>query len=289
MYSPLRYPGGKSKTYNLVEYLIKANDCNSYAEPYAGGAGVAIKLLLTGRVDKIYLNDYDISIFSFWKSVVNYSDEFIQLIEETDINMNKWHEMKEIQKNKHLLNLDLSEDVIKLGFSTFFLNRTNRSGIIKAGVIGGKAQNGSYLMDCRFNKKELIQRIRDISKYKNSIKIYNRDAEEFIKYNLSKTRNCFVFIDPPYINKGHQLYTNYYFTEDHNRLAKVIKKHLKNIDWILTYDLNEILEDLYSDFESENYYINYSVHNPRKGIEKLIFSKNLNKENYSEFIQIASL
>lgn len=288
MSTPLRYPGGKSKTYKLVEYLIKENNSKSYAEPYAGGAGVAIKLLLNNKVDKIYLNDYDRSIYCFWESAINHTEELIDLIEKTEVNMNNWYKMKKIQGSKHSLDLDIEKNIIDLGFSTFYLNRTNRSGIIKAGVIGGKSQNGNYLMDCRFNKPNLIKRIRDIARYRNHINIYNKDAEEFIKHNLSKTKDCFVFIDPPYINKGHQLYTNFYNNDDHSSLAKIIKKYLNNKNWILTYDLDDLLDDLYSNYESDNYYINYSVHNPKKGIEKIIFSKNLKKNKYNNYIKVAT-
>lgn len=289
MATPLRYPGGKSKTYKLVEYLIKENNCTSYAEPYAGGAGVAVKLLLNNRVDRILLNDYDKSIYCFWESAINYTEKFIELIEQTEVNIENWYKMKKIQESKHSLDLEVEENIISLGFSTFFLNRTNRSGIIKAGVIGGKAQNGNYLMDCRFNKVNLIQRIKEISKFRNRILIYNKDAEDFIKNDLSKAKGCFVFIDPPYINKGYQLYTNFYNEDDHVNLAKSIKKHLDKKDWILTYDIDELLEDLYSEYESENYYINYSVHNPRKGVEKIIFSKNLKKNKYSDYIKLAKI
>lgn len=289
MSTPLRYPGGKSKTYKLVEYLIDTNNSKSYAEPYAGGAGVAIKLLLNNKVDKIFLNDYDSSIYCFWKSILEFTDQFVNLIEDTEVNMDEWYKMKYIQDNKSNLDYTSSKDILMLGFSTFFLNRTNRSGIIKAGVIGGKGQNGNYLMDCRFNKKNLINRIREIARLKNKIKIYNKDAEDFIKENLSKTKKCFVFIDPPYINKGHQLYTNFYNNEDHTSLSTVIKKHLNSTSWILTYDLDDLLTDLYSGYESDNYYINYSVHNPRKGIERMIFSKGLKKEEYHRYITLADV
>lgn len=289
MITPLRYPGGKSKTYKLVEHLIKINNTVSYAEPYAGGAGVAIKLLLNNKVDKIYLNDYDKSIYCFWKAVVHYSDEFIRLINITDINIENWHLMKEIQNDKENINSNRKEDILKLALSTFFLNRTNRSGIIKAGVIGGKKQNGSYLMDCRFNKVNLTNRINEISKYKNRILLYNKDAEDFIKQNLSKTKNCLIFIDPPYIEKGHQLYTNFYKLDDHESISKTIKKHLEDKHWLLTYDLSDLLDDLYSDYPSDDYYLNYSVHSPRKGIEKIIFSNNLKTDNYKEFIKTVNV
>ena len=75
-YSPLRYPGGKSKIYNYIQHLISINNCKTYIEPYAGGAGVALSLIINGDVEKIMINDYDKSIYAFWYSVLNYTDDY---------------------------------------------------------------------------------------------------------------------------------------------------------------------------------------------------------------------
>src|SRR5690625_3811558 len=155
--SPLRYPGGKNKTYQYVKHLVEINNISTYIEPYAGGAAVALRLLINGDVNRIMINDYDKSIYAFWHSVVFHSEELIERIWETEICMDEWFYQKEIQDNKESANL------LDLGFSTLFLNRTNRSGIIKAGVIGGKKQKGNYKMDCRFNKHTITERIKLIA------------------------------------------------------------------------------------------------------------------------------
>lgn len=71
--------------------------------------------------------------------------------------------------------------LLDLGFSTFFMNRTNRSGIIKAGVIGGYAQTGNYKMDARYRKDKLMKRIRRIASYADRIELHNEDAVDFIQ------------------------------------------------------------------------------------------------------------
>lgn len=71
--------------------------------------------------------------------------------------------------------------MLTIGFSTFFLNRTNRSGILKGGVIGGKNQEGQWKLDARYNKSDLISRIQKISKNRERIDLYNMDAIDFIK------------------------------------------------------------------------------------------------------------
>ena len=203
--TPLRYPGGKTKLYLLVKELIKVNNCKTYIEPYAGGAGVALKLLFNNDVQKIMINDFDKAIYSFWYSVLNYTDELVKKIEETPITMEEWYIQKNIYENK-----SNSNSILELGFATLFLNRTNRSGILKAGVIGGKSQEGNYKLDCRFNKVELIKKIKKIASFKSRIKLYNLDAEVFIRRNVSKTKDSFTFFDPPYYKKGPGLYTNFY-------------------------------------------------------------------------------
>ena len=265
--SPLRYPGGKTQVYEFVRELIELNGSTTYIEPYMGGMGIALKLILDNKVDKIMVNDYDKSIYAFWYSVLNYTDNLIHLIETTPISIEEWKNQRRIQDNKNS-----SKDLLALGFSTLFLNRTNRSGIIKAGVIGGLQQNGNYKLDCRFNKERIIQNIKLIASMREKIKLYNMDAEKFIRLNISKTKNSFTFFDPPCYAKGPGLYTNFYNHEDHVSLSRTIKKHLKSKNWILTYDVVPEIFQMYNEFRNEKYYLNYSVTKPSKGIEYIFYS-----------------
>ncbi len=258
IYTPLRYPGGKSKLYEYVRELVILNDCSTYIEPYAGGAGVALRLLINRDVDRIMINDYDKSIYALWYSILNDSEKLIELIQKTDISIDEWYNQKSIQENKQL-----TENLLELGFSTLFLNRVNRSGIIKAGVIGGKNQTGRYKMDCRFNKSDIIERIRLIASFKHKIKLYNLDAEVFIKKSISRTKDSLTFFDPPYYQKGPGLYTNFYSHEDHVNLSKTIKKHMDNKNWIITYDIHDEIKNIYDEYDYKKYYLNYSITNSR--------------------------
>ncbi|GIN81366.1 DNA adenine methylase [Bacillus subtilis] len=266
-YSPLRYPGGKSKTYDYIKLLIKMNKCTSYIEPFAGGAGVALKLLLNGDVKRIIINDYDRSIFAFWYSVLYETEEIIDRIRKTDITMETWYKQKEVQKRKDSVSL------IDLGFSTLFLNRTNRSGIIKAGVIGGKNQNGIYKMDCRFSKEDIIKKIKNIAIYRDFIQVNNMDAIDFIDKIIPKTRNSFTFFDPPYFNKGPSLYTNFYSENDHLILSEKIKKTLRNRKWIVTYDMCDQIKKMYNDLNYIEFYLTYTAQRKTQGKEYMFFSK----------------
>jgi len=179
-YSPLRYPGGKGR---LAGYFKKIYEANSllggvYVEPYAGGASVALSLLIDGYASKVIINDIDSSIYAFWYSVINRTEELCQLINDTPVNVKTWDLQRRIQKEQE------QHDLLELGFSTFFLNRTNRSGILSAGIIGGKSQLGKWQIDARFNKKELISRIQCISQYGGKIELYHLDAIRLVFYFL---------------------------------------------------------------------------------------------------------
>lgn len=199
--SPLRYPGGKHKLYKYVAELVRINNCDTYIEPFCGGAAVALELLFEGIVRDVIINDYDYSIFCFWDSILNRTEEFVQLVEHVEVNLAEWYRQKEVREN-----ID-AHTPLEIGFSTFFLNRTNRSGIIdKAGPIGGLTQQGNYLIDCRFNKPRLISQIRRIADQRDHIKIYNLEALDFIESVILKKRKAFIFFDPPYYGKGPGLY-----------------------------------------------------------------------------------
>lgn len=266
--SPLRYPGGKYKTYKYIESLVTANNCTSYIEPFAGGSAVALQLLFKNVVNRVIINDFDRSIYALWYSIINNPNELIQLIVDTPITMEEWYKQKEVQKKK------LTENLLNLGFSTLFLNRTNRSGIIKAGVIGGYDQSGEYLIDCRFPKQDIIDKIQKISSYSKNIKVYNLDAIDFIDNVIKNTRNSFTFFDPPYFQKGPSLYTNFYKKEDHVLLSRKIKNELRNRKWIVTYDNAPEIKSMYSNLRYFEYYLNYTAQDKKKGVEYMFFSRN---------------
>lgn len=267
-YSPLRYPGGKNCIFSFVSKFFYENDLIgiSYAEPYAGGAGLALRLLFEGYVDTIHINDYDKSIYSFWFSILNRQEEFCDWLEGIDVSVENWHKYKEVQLRKDEV------DEFELAKSTFFLNRTNISGVIKGGVIGGVEQKGKYKIDARFNKKDLIQRIIKISSLKNRISLTNKDGVDFIRSLNRKREDVFIYLDPPYYQKGANLYMNFYSEKDHLRLSKYVSK-LRN-KWMVSYDNNSFILDLYKHQRKVLYKLSQSASN-RVGDEVLIFSESL--------------
>ena len=268
--SPLRYPGGKLKVVNYIKRLTEENDLcgGTYIEPYAGGANVALSLLLSKYAKRIKINDIDRSIYAFWHSALMETENLCRMIQDTDVTLETWERQHELQKNK------MEVDLLELGFSTFFLNRTNRSGILNGGVIGGKAQTGKYKIDARYNKKDLIERIEVIAAQRNKIELTSMDAVAFLKrYKRSPAEKTLCYLDPPYYVKGKDLYLNYYNDSDHQTIAETIMKYKGK--WIISYDAVDFIKKLYKDYKQTEYYLSYSAGNPSKGRELMIYSDGL--------------
>ena len=268
--SPLRYPGGKTQLYPLVRQILAYNGIlgGAYIEPFAGGDGLAIKLLLRDEVENIVFNDFDKAVYSVWHSILYSTDELCSLIEDSKLSIEEWQEHKQTYEK-----LD-SSDLLALGFSTFYLNRTNVSGIIKGGVIGGKSQQGAYKIDARFNRLGLIKRIRDIAEHRDRISLSNIDAVNFVDSELvSSQKKALINFDPPYVLKGGMLYKNSYCEKDHVVLANKI--HSCQHPWITTYDICPLIKELYSNYRSSVLGINYSIGDTRSAKEYIFFSHNI--------------
>lgn len=267
-FSPLRYPGGKTSLFPFFDEILKMNslyDC-TYIEPFAGGAGAAISLLLLEKVERIIINDLDPAIYAFWRSIIVDPDRFVREIRKIKITMNEWRKQKSVYNDK-------KSSEFALGFSAFFLNRTNYSGIIEGGPIGGMKQKGRWKLDARFNKERLIEKIERIALYKSRIKVSNLDGLDLLS-KYKKEKNVFIYLDPPYCVKGGCLYLNHYVDENHFDLAQFLNKKNK-LKWILTYDNVKSIKKLYSARRQRDFTLNYSARTASKGKEIMIFSDSL--------------
>jgi len=268
--TPLRYPGGKSKLANFMRLVFEENNCISghYIEPYAGGAGVAFHLLFGGYASHIHINDLDKSIYAFWQAILEDTDNMCRLIYDTSVNMEHWLEQKQVQLHPE------QYSTLEIGFSTFFLNRTNRSGIINGGVIGGKDQDGFWRLDARYNKSSLISRIERISRFGDNITVYNLDATEFIITVVPVLPlKSIIYLDPPYYAKGSDLYENHYDYSDHLLISRLVNDIRQK--WIVSYD--DVLEvrELYQHYRNMPYKLSYSAAERYRGSEIMFFSDDL--------------
>lgn len=269
-FTPLRYPGGKGKLAEYIKAIVVANDLvgGTYVEPYAGGAAVAMELLLLDYVDQIHINDLNPGIHAFWKAVLDETDALVSLIETTPVTMEQWYVQKAVQHES-------MADELTLGFSTFFLNRCNRSGILKAGVIGGKEQTGKWKLDARFNKADLISRIRQISRFRDQIVLHCKDAVELVAtLSADLPENTLYYLDPPYYVKGKGLYDNFYCHNDHEAVAKMMDS-IASSKWVVSYDDVKEIRDMYSAYRSLRYKLSYSAQSREQGGEIIFFSPSM--------------
>jgi DNA adenine methylase len=268
-YTPLRYPGGKSSLFGFFASIIEKNNLENvrYIEPYAGGAGAAVSLLILGKVSSIVINDLDRAVFAFWKLITEDADRLIQRIRETPITIDEWYRQREVYRQK-------DTNLADLGFATFYLNRTNRSGILNGGVIGGLHQTGKWLLDARFNKESLIGKIEAIAKHKQNIEVLNEDGLEVIKKFADMSSSLF-YVDPPYYHKGSSLYLNSYNHNDHGRLSELLNS-LTKTRWILSYDNVPQIRAFYSARANQyEFSLHYQAYSSKEGSEIMVLSDNL--------------
>lgn len=241
----------------------------TYAEPFAGGCGLALSLLFASVVREAHLNDIDPAISALWRSILDDTEAVCDLVHRTPVTIDEWHAQREIYKSAG------NGDAVSFGFATLFLNRTNRSGIIKgAGVIGGLRQTGNYLLDCRFNKDDLVKRIRRIGKYRSRIHFTSLDATDFLNHTAKTLpKTTLLMADPPYFGKGADLYTSSFTEADHATLAEAILA--TELPWITTYDDHPQIVALYRSRRQFGFSIQYSAQTKRLGNELLIVSKGL--------------
>ncbi len=270
-FSPLRYPGGKGKLARFVASLIKQNALSDglYVEPYAGGAAVAWELLLTGVVRRVAINDVSRPVFAFWRSVLEQTDELAALISDTPVDLATRDRLKAVFRSPN----DASD--LELGFAMFFLNRTHRSGILNGGVIGGREQTGKWKIDARYNKSDLIRRIERIAAARRRIELTNLDAVEFVQSKSPAwPAKTLVYLDPPYYEKGSQLYYDYYSDKDHLEVAQAVRS-LHKVRWLVSYDDVLPIQEMYNGTPVLQYTIGYSARNVLRGREAMFFSDGL--------------
>lgn len=271
-FTPLRYPGGKGKLAEYLKEILRANKlCDGeYIEPYAGGAAIGLELMFQEYVSQIRINDVSHHIYSFWKSVLHDTDELCRLIKNTRLTVPSWARQKRIFANPQ------DHSYIEVGFATFFLNRTNRSGILNGGPIGGLDQSGPWKIDARYNADELIFRIESIAKMKSRIKLTHSDALAFLKFGLPKwPKKSLIYLDPPYYEQGRELYYDYYKPKDHADLSAFIKRNMHGRFWMVSYDNTAAIKKLYSGFRSVVYNVGYTAREQRVGKEVMFFSPKL--------------
>lgn len=272
--SPLRYPGGKARMAPYLAQLIRGQSQRptSYAEPFAGGAGAALKLLVDETVKNIHINDLAPGVAAFWRSVFFDTDALVALVQKASVTVEDWHQHREVFESPH------EHDDLALGFSTFFLNRCNRSGILTARPIGGLEQEGNWKIDARFNRPELAKRIELLGHYRRRVSVTQMDAKAFMSSVEHFGSSLLAYVDPPYIVQGEDLYLDSLTYEDH--LALAARLAASSVPWLLTYDTAEqVTEQLYRGFRAAQFSIAHTAQKQHVGSEYVVFSDALSIHN----------
>lgn len=238
-----------------------------FTEPFCGGAGAALILLADGDADVVMLNDADMRIYSAWHAMLQEPERFVAKLRSVQLDMREWYRHRDVVAGFS----DSSYD-FDVGFSTFYMNRTTRSGIVlNAGPIGGYDQGGKWKLDARFNVKRLANQVLWLAKNENRIQLSNADALSFIDRLRRKPTadNTLFFIDPPYVKAGGRLYLNGMSEAKHVALSDILtSESVKN--WVLTYDDVPLIRELYTSQKCSNISVNYSLQSKRRENEILV-------------------
>lgn len=272
LFTPLRYPGGKARFAPLIAEVLDTNGLSGghYLEPYAGGAGAALVLLIDGAVSHIHINDADPAVSVFWRAAVSNSAGLIRMVAGEPVTMDAWHQWRAVMLGE----IDATD--LERGFATLFMNRTNRSGILKGGVIGGKAQNSVYKLDARFMRDEICSRLERIGTFSDAISVYEEDAYKLlIRCHQFLPSKSLVYLDPPYYVKGAGLYRNSYKHQDHEKIARLLASSKFRRPWIVSYDNADEIRTMYSYARSLTYGLNYTAQQRYIGSEVMFFSDRL--------------
>ncbi len=268
MNSPLRYPGSKASLVDYISILLKENyleGCH-FIEPYAGSAIVSLELLKKSLISKATILEKDPLVYAFWHSVFTNPYALIEKLYKLPINLDTWYKFQKYREAEKLE----SYPILEMGLAGLFFNRTNFSGILKAGPIGGRKQESRYKLDCRFNKNRLIQQIADLSTLSNHITVIYDDALDYLNRERKQFKNeeCFFYIDPPYYEKGKSLYRYWYNHDDHKKLAHFLTRC--DTPWLVSYDNHENIRKIYRRANLVEVYFDYTVSQYRKEREILI-------------------
>lgn len=236
--SPLRYPGGKSKLANFIYSKLQESNKKTLISPYTGGASVELALLNAGVIEKLVLNDLDFGVYSLFWTIQNAPYELIDRLKIKKPTHKDYFEAQSLIRNDYK-----GCNVFDAAWAMLIVNRLAYSGIFKANPLGGRYGTQEELLS-RWNPKELSNRIERIHSLSDRFEIYNLDACELIEEFY--WGDNVILIDPPYVQKGKQLYRHYYEDTDHIRLSSLLESlyhGFAGADILICYDNDPLILD----------------------------------------------
>ena len=286
-FTPLRYPGGKSWLFEYVSAFLEFHDIHlgTVVEPFAGSASISVGLLKNKLADEAYICEKDPLISSFWDVALTANDELIENVRRLSVSISTWKKFKKYLRPDAVTRFSTME----LATAFVFYNRTNYSGILKAGPIGGKRQESKYNIKCRFNKEYVCQKIATLDSLSGKIHVIRGDGIRFIREysRRSHGEDQFFYIDPPYYDAGKVLYRNYFEVEDHIRLANTLEPLTE--PWLLSYDDVDFIHHTYEGTKLQFVYSDRQAGNLRREVRELLLSNKEIPPICADFTQMESV
>lgn len=278
--SPLRYPGGKSRSIKkIIEYLPE--NFSEFREPFVGGGSLFIYLKQQYPHLKIWINDLNPELFLFWKTA---QSDLEKMVKEIFDIKNSYLDGKKLFNELTNVTVDELSD-FERAVRFFVLNRITFSGTVES---GGFSKQAFYK---RFTESS-IERLEKLESILPNIKITNIDYSYLLK---STSKNIFLFLDPPYFTatksklygKKGELHTTF----NHERFSKLMKDCYSN--WLITYDdcpeirANFRFFNLY-EWEVQYGMNNYKQNNAAKGQELFILNYKIKQiKNLQKYFSVA--
>lgn len=245
--SPYRYPGGKSKIIDYLYTHLKLSTAKKLISPFTGGGSFELAMLQAGVIDHLHINDLDTGVYSFWWVLKHMPYVLIERLKSIRPTHKDYFYAQALIKSDYQ-----GADVVEAAWASLLVNRLAYSGIIKANPLGGKKGSKKVLLS-RWNPNDLIRRIEKIHSLSEKIEVTQINAVKLIEEAYWQNETT-IFIDPPYVNKGKELYQCFYTEDDHRELSHLLNSlyfGFPGADIIVTYDYNDWLDNLYMYPEKE--------------------------------------
>jgi len=259
MVSFFRYPGGKSKIKDQISSHLNAYAHKhelEYREPFFGGGSVGLTFINDNpHWHKIWINDKDVGVASLWTSVIKYPNELKTMVKHFKPTIEAFYQFK-----KDLSNIDINFNIVEIGFKKLAIHQISYSGLgtKSGGPLGGKDQLSKYKIDCRWSPSYICKKIDKLNRQFKMFTLRDEcctclDFSDVVK----NPSDAILYLDPPYYDKGNELYQCGFTDSDHLQLSQVLRKI--NNPWILSYDDCPEIRKLYDWAIIDVVNVNYSI------------------------------
>jgi len=256
----LRYPGGKSKATQTLAPWFPEN-FKEYREPFIGGGSVAFYATQAYPDASIWINDLYDPLYNFWIQLRDNGEKLSDILNLIKTKVSDYENQEDRDKAHRDLFDKTKEDIntqdgLERAVSFFILNKCSFSGLTENSTFSPTASRSNFSFVG-------IEKLKEYSKLVNKWKITNIDYSEVMN---TPGKDVFVFLDPPYdikdflYGKDREMHKSF----DHDVFAEMVYKCPHK--FMITYNLNDRLCELYKDYYLREWKIRYSMaHRGNKG------------------------